>query len=178
MWRIGGGQYREFAGRDEDSVPIIMECAEIARTSDIEREKITRLVEIIVPPPAATLNHTNLIKNQIEVASARPVRCAPRRMSPKMLEIAQEEVRRMFSEGVIEPSSSEWCSAPVIVKKSNGGHRFCIDFRDLNKVTRPDAYPMPSVDSILDRLRDAHYISKIDLRQAYFQVLLDEASRK
>ena len=92
------------------------------------------------------------------------------------LEIGQEEVRRMFSEGVIEPSSSECCSAPVIVKKSNGGHRFCTDFRDLNKVTRPDAYPMPSVGSILDRLRDAHYISKIDLRQAYFQVLFDEAS--
>ena len=66
----------------------------------------------------------------------------------------------------------------MIVKKSNGGHRFCIDFRDLNKVTRPDAHPMPSVDSILDRLRDTHYISKIDLWQAYFQVLLDEASRK
>ena len=65
-----------------------------------------------------------------------------------------------------------------IVKKSNGNHRFCIDFRELNKVTRPDAYPMPSVHSILDRLRDARYISKIDLRQAYFQVLLEEESRK
>ena len=79
---------------------------------------------------------------------------------------------------MIEPSTSQWCSAPVIVTKSNGNHRFCIDFRELNKVTRPDAYPMPSVDSILDRLRDARYISKIDLRQAYFQVLLEEESQK
>ena len=75
----------------------------------------------------------------------------------------------MLAEGVIEPSTSEWCSAQVIVRKANGGHRFCIDFRELNKVTRPDAYPMPIVDSILDRLRDAHYISEIDLRQAYFE---------
>ena len=105
------------------------------------------------------------------------MRCAPRRMSPKMLEIAQGEVRKMLAEGVIEPSTSEWStSALVIVKKSNGNHRLCIDFRELNKITRPDAYPMPSVDSILGRLRDARYISKIDLRQAYFQLLLEEES--
>ena len=64
------------------------------------------------------------------------------------------------------------------MKKSNGNHRFCMDFRELNKVTRPDAYPMPSVDSIFDRLRDTRYISKIDLQQAYFEVLLEEKSRK
>ena len=97
LWRVREGEYREFAGRSADSAPIIMECAGISRTSDLEREQITRLLESIVPPPAAMLGHTNLIKHQIEVESARPVRCAPRRMSPRMLEIAQEEVRRMFS---------------------------------------------------------------------------------
>ena len=157
---------------------IQIECASISQISDFERERVTRLVESIVPPPSSTLGHTDLITHSIEVQGARPVRCAPRRMSPKMLEIAQSEVRKMLVEGVIEPSTSEWCSVPLIVKKSNGNHRFCIDFRELNKDTRPDAYPMPSPDSILDRLRDARYISKIDLRQAYFQVLLEEESRK
>ena len=65
-----------------------------------------RFVESIVPLPTATLDYTNRIVHQIEVDSLRPVRCAPRRMSPKMLEIAQEEVRRMLAEGVIEPSTS------------------------------------------------------------------------
>ena len=91
-----------------------------------------------MPPFSSTLRHTNLITHSIEVQSARPVRCAPRRMSPRMLEIAQGEIRKMLVEGVIEPSTSEWCSAPVIVEKSNENHRFCIDFRELNKVTRPD----------------------------------------
>ena len=99
-------------------------------------------------------------------------------MSPKILEVAQEEVRKMLREGVIERSDSEWCGAPVIVAKSNGEHHICVDFRELNKVTRPDAYPMPSIDSILDRLREARYISKVDLHQAYFQVALEEESRK
>ena len=88
LWRVHGGEYREFAGRDADSAPIIMECAGISRTSDIKRERIMRLVESIVPPPTATLGHTNRITHHIEVDSSRPVRCAPRRMSPKMLEIA------------------------------------------------------------------------------------------
>ena len=74
IWRVRGGEYREFAGRDADSAPIIMECAGISRTSDLERERITRLVESIVPPPAATLGHTKLITHQVEVGSARPVR--------------------------------------------------------------------------------------------------------
>ena len=63
-----------------------------------------------------------------------------------MLEVVQREVQKMLAEGVIEPCTSEWCSAPVIVRKSNGGRRFCIGFREINKYTRPDAYPMPSVN--------------------------------
>ena len=137
-----------------------------------------RLVASIVPPPVPILGHINLITHRIEVTCSRSVKCAPRRMSPKMLVVAQEEVRKMLREGVIERSDSERCSAPVIVAKSNGGHRFCVDFRELNKVTRPDAYPMTSIDSILDRLREARYISKVDLRQAYLQVALEEESRK
>ena len=66
----------------------------------------------------------------------------------------------------------------MIVRKSDGSYRFCVDFRDLNKVTVKDAYPLPSMDSILDKLRKARYLSKIDLKQAYFQVPMDENSKK
>ena len=158
-----------------------MECAGISETSDVERERERARNASGREHRAAARRdaRTQLFDHaSYRVDSSRPVRCATRRMSPKMLEVTQEEVRRMLAEGVIEPSASEWCSAPVIVKKANGGHRFCVDFGELNKVTRPDANPMPSVDAILDRLRDAHYISKIDLRQTYFQVLLDGASKK
>ena len=71
LGRVRGGEYREIVGRSADSAPIIMECVGISRTSDLEREEITRLVESIVPPPAAMLGNTNLIKHQIEVESAR-----------------------------------------------------------------------------------------------------------
>ena len=83
----------------------------------------------------------------------------------------------MHREGIIERSASAWCHAPVI-QKSDGGFRFCIDFRDLNARSKKDAYPIPNMDGILDKLRRAKYISKIDLKNAYFQVELSEESRQ
>ena len=71
---------------------------------------MTRLVEGIVSPPSSTLGYTNLISHSIEVQGARSVRCVPRRMSPRMLEVAQGEVQKMLAAGVIEPFSTEWCS--------------------------------------------------------------------
>ena len=54
----------------------------------------------------------------------------------------------------------------------------CIDYRDLNKKTKRDAYPMPSMDSILDKLRRAKYLSKIDLKVAYHQIPMEHNSKK
>uniref|UniRef100_A0ABD2WU63 RNA-directed DNA polymerase n=1 Tax=Trichogramma kaykai TaxID=54128 RepID=A0ABD2WU63_9HYME len=99
-------------------------------------------------------------------------------MSDKMEKIAIEHVSKMLREGIIEEACSEWNSAPVIVKKSDGSHRFCVDYRDLNKVTKKDGYPCKNMDEILDKLRKARYISKIDLKSAYHQVLMEESSKE
>ena len=64
------------------------------------------------------------------------------------------------------------------MKKANGDFRFCVDYRDLNKVTQVNAYSMRNMDSVLDKLRKARYISKIDLKLAFMQILVAEGSRK
>ena len=63
----------------------------------------------------------------------------------------------------------------MFFKIANGSYRFCVDYRNLNKVTEEDAYPMKNVDTIFDKLS---HISKIDLQQAFMQILVAEASRK
>uniref|UniRef100_A0ABD2WCK5 Reverse transcriptase domain-containing protein n=1 Tax=Trichogramma kaykai TaxID=54128 RepID=A0ABD2WCK5_9HYME len=98
-------------------------------------------------------------------------------MSDKMEKIGIEHVSKMLREGIIEEACSEWNSAPVIVKKSDGSHRFCFDYRDLNKVTKKDGYPCKNMDEILDKLPKARYISKIDLKSAH-QVLMEESSKE
>jgi hypothetical protein len=91
--------------------------------------------------------------------------------------IIDEEVDKMLAEGVIEPSDSPWSSPIVLAKKKDGKHRFCIDFRKVNEVTRKDAYPLPFINVILDKLRRARYISTIDLKSGYWQVPVTEASK-
>eukprot|EP00731_Ephydatia_muelleri_P015573 Em0008g1293a len=79
--------------------------------------------------------------------------------------------------GVIEPSSSEWASPIVLVGKKDGTLRFCIDYRRLNSESLADAYPMPRIDDLIDRLGKARYISTLDLTRGYWQVPMAKASR-
>lgn len=83
----------------------------------------------------------------------------------------------MLKDGVNEPSVSLWSSPVVLIKKSSGKYKFCIDFWRLNQVTEKDAYPLPQINPILEKLRDAPYISTLDLRSEYWQVPLIEESK-
>lgn len=84
----------------------------------------------------------------------------------------------MLGNGIIEPSKSEWANPIVMVRKSDGKYRFCIDFRKVNKISKKDAYPLPQMTGILDKLRAARYISTVDLSQAYHQIPLEKSSRE
>uniref|UniRef100_A0ABD2XH48 Reverse transcriptase domain-containing protein n=2 Tax=Trichogramma kaykai TaxID=54128 RepID=A0ABD2XH48_9HYME len=99
-------------------------------------------------------------------------------MSPKMEEVARAEVTKLAAEGFIEQLASDWCSAPVLVKKQDGSYRFCIDYRDLNKVTIQDQYPIPNMNGILDKLQKARYLSEVDLKNAHDQIPMEVNSKK
>jgi len=64
-----------------------------------------------------------------------------------MQRIIDDEVSSMEKDGIVEPSNSAWSSPIVIVRKKDGRHRFCIDFRKVNEVTERDAYPLPHIGS-------------------------------
>ena len=84
----------------------------------------------------------------------------------------------MLKAGIIQPSVSEWASAPVLVRKRDGGVRWCIDYRALNAVTRKDVYPLPNIEECLDTLEGNCWFSKLDANSAYYQVRLQEDDRK
>ncbi len=79
--------------------------------------------------------------------------------------------------GVIEPSMSKWSSPMVIVPKKDGSLRVCIDFRKLNAQSKFDAYPMPRVDDLMEKIVRAQYITTLDLCKGYWQVPLNPESR-
>ena len=94
-----------------------------------------------------------------------------------------EETTQAYAHGygekdVIRPSSSPWASPVVLVKKRHGTHRFCVDYRKLNAVTRKDAYPIPRIDDTLDTLPGAAWFSTLDMVSGYWQVEVGEEDKE
>lgn len=116
------------------------------------------------------LGRTDLISLRINTGDAQPIRQRCYRMSPEKQRIVTEQVDEMLSLDVVEPCESAWSSPVLIVNKKNGQPRFCLDSRKLNSVTKKDAYNLPYVSEILDSLREAKYLSSIDLSKAFWQI--------
>jgi len=131
-----------------------------------------------IPKTSANPGVTSLTEHRINVGSHSPIKQRCYLVSPKVQEAIRAEVDKMLAADIIEPSYSEWSNPIVMVKKPNGKYRFCLDFRKVNSVSKKDAYPLPNMNGILDKLRSARYISTIDLSQAYFQIPLAKDSRE
>lgn len=119
-----------------------------------------------------------LVEHVIRLKDGRPIRQPTYYVPQQLVENLKQEVEEMLRCGVIEPSSSEWCSSVVIVFKKDGSLRICIDFRRLNAISEFDAYPMPRVDELLEKVGAAKYITTLDLCKGYWQVPLEVSSRQ
>ena len=84
----------------------------------------------------------------------------------------------MLDGGAIQPSQSAWCNAVVLIRKKDGGLRFCIDFRRLNARTKKDSYPLPRMQETMESLVGARFFSMMDLKSRFWQVKMSEKSRQ
>jgi hypothetical protein len=84
------------------------------------------------------------------------------------------QLEELLKKGYIRPSVSPWGAPVLFMKKKDGTLRLCIDFRQLNKVTMKNKYPLPRIDDLFDQLRGTRIFSKIDLRSGYHQVRIKE----
>ncbi|KAJ9545341.1 hypothetical protein OSB04_025048 [Centaurea solstitialis] len=105
---------------------------------------------------------------------AAPVTRAPYRLAPTEMKEMMTQLQELSEKGFIRPSSSPWGAPVLFVKKKDGSMRMCIDYRELNKVTVKNRYPLPRIDDLFDQLQGAGCFSKIDLRSGYHQVRVKE----
>ncbi|GJV64757.1 retrotransposon protein, putative, ty3-gypsy subclass [Tanacetum coccineum] len=108
------------------------------------------------------------------IPGAAPVTRAPYRLAPAKMKELAEQLKELSDKGFIRPSSSPWGVPILFFKKKDGSFRMCIDYRELNKLTVKNRYPLPRIDDLFDQLQGSSIYSKIDLRSGYHQLRVIE----
>ncbi|KAA0035443.1 ty3-gypsy retrotransposon protein [Cucumis melo var. makuwa] len=123
----------------------------LASVVDTREPEVSLSSELVLEPGAASISR------------------APYRMAPAELKELKVQLQELLDKGFIRPSVSPWGAPVLFVKKKDGSMRLCIDYRELNKMTVKNCYPLPKIDDLFDQLQGAIVFSKIDLRSGYHQ---------
>ena len=123
--------------------------------------------------PGSQLSMIKGFQHNITTNNDTPIYKLPYRKSPSELAAVKEELHRMLKLHIIQPSTSEWASPCILVRKPpikgvSQTPRFVVDYRNLNSATVGDGYPIPSVDNILDAICNGKYFGKLDLASGYW----------
>lgn len=121
---------------------------------------------------------STVARHKIVLNDDRPFKLRYASRNPAMQAIIDGKINELLANGYIEPSASAYSSPITLAKKKNGTWRLCMDYRHLNSKSDPDAYPLPRISAILDRLREARYVSSLDLKDGYWQIPMEESSKK
>ncbi|GJV81639.1 putative reverse transcriptase domain-containing protein [Tanacetum coccineum] len=157
--------------------------ANITATKDEDKSKEKRLEDVpvvqefpeVFPEDLPGIPPTRQVEFQIDlVPGATPVARAPYRLAPSEMKELAEQLQELTDKGFIRPSSSPWGASVLFVKKKDGSFRMCIDYRELNKLTVKNRYPLPRIDDLFDQLQGSSIYSKIDLRSGYHQLRVRE----
>ncbi|GJR15647.1 putative reverse transcriptase domain-containing protein [Tanacetum coccineum] len=125
----------------------------------------------LFPEDLPGLPPTRQVEFQIDlVLGSAPLARAPYRLVPSEMKELSEQLKELSDKGFIRPSSSPWGAPVLFVKKKDGSFWMCIDYRELNKLTVKNRYPLPRIDDLFDQLQGSSVYSKIDLRSGYHQL--------
>nr|GFA62159.1 putative reverse transcriptase domain-containing protein [Tanacetum cinerariifolium] len=137
----------------------------------LENVPIIRVFPKVFPEDLSGLPPTRQVVFQIDlIPGAAPIARAPYRLAPPEMKELSEQLKELSSKGFIRPSSSSWGVPVLFVKKKDRSFWMCIDYRELNKLTVKNRYPLPRIDDLFDQLQGSSVYSKIDLRSGYLQL--------
>nr|CAD2179014.1 unnamed protein product [Meloidogyne enterolobii] len=153
--------------------------------SSVKNEELKKLKELceefgdVFSKSQYDLGNCTAGEHDIVTTSEEPVTSRPHRVPFKYRDELQKHIDQLLASGVMIESDTPWVSNIVLVQKKDGGLRPCIDFRKLNEITVPDHFPLPRLETILERVGNCRYYTSLDLASGYLQIKLSErASRK
>ena len=112
------------------------------------------------------------VKHTIDTGDARPIKQRPRRTP-----LAFEGEEREHLKKLLDAGTSEWASPTVLVRKKDGGVRYCIDMRGVNSVTIKDRFPLPRISECIDALGGCEYFSCLDMANGYYQIKMEDGDK-
>ncbi len=124
------------------------------------------------------IGRTHVIEHRIETGDHPPIRQKLRRQGLAREKLIEDCVQNLKRRGLVEDSESDWASIPVVCAKPDGTARFCVSYKGVNSLAKPQVYPMPKLDDCLDSLYGKRYYCSLDLQQAYWQVPLRESDKE
>ena len=167
-------------GLEENDVPVWKEEVSDQQPTigeQLDKHQRKELEQLLLEYKSTLQNRpgcTNVVEHRIPTSTMNPIRLPPYRIPHAYKESVQKELHEMLDDGIIERSKSEWAAPIVLVKKKGGSLRLCVDYRRMNALTQIDAYPMPRIDDLIDRLGNGKYITTLDLTRGYWQVPVAE----
>jgi len=130
--------------------------------------------DVLPVQPAKVTPMQIILMNDKKLPNSQP----PRRFSETVKKFIYDEIQKWLHDGVISHCDAAYASQITVVHAKGRDWRLCIDFRELNEVTKSNVYPIPNLKSVLRRVSGKNYYAKIDLKKGYLQAPLDEKSRE
>ncbi|GJU33051.1 putative reverse transcriptase domain-containing protein [Tanacetum coccineum] len=153
----------------------IKETGDKSKKKQLQDVPIVKNFPEVFPEDLPGLPPTRQVEFHIDlVPGAAPVARAPYRLAPSEMKELADQLQELSDKGFIRPSSSPWGAPVLFVKKKDGSLRMCIDYRELNKLTVKNRYPLPRINDLFDQLQGSSVYSKIDLRSGYHQLRVQE----
>jgi len=149
--------------------------ADLTEEQRVHAEEFIRSRSQLFSKPEFDIGRTDVLHHRIDTGDNVPH--FERLQRHPTWPMIDDHVEEMLQHDMIEPATSPWCSNVVMVRKKDGFMRFCIDYRKTNDLIKKDKFPLPKINTCLDMLNGSRFFSSCDLRQGYWQTVLDEGDR-
>lgn len=164
----------------------INEICQICRSTDTSSQIVSTSEDVNLNRIMQNYQHlfnrigkTNVLRHSIILTeNVKPFQIQQFRIPDAIIEDVDIAIKKLLSDGIIEESMSDWRNPIVPIRKKDGSIRVAVDFRQLNKITKKDSFPIPRIDSILRELNGSTIFSKIDMNSGYYQIEMNPKDKE